>query len=328
MTNLPMQRYSRGVAVMVLRVAGVAVVALALLFPARLLGAPALVFDPQKGTILYQEDMDALWHPASLTKLMTAYLTFEALREGKLKLDGKIVTSKNANAQAPSKIGLPVGASMRVELAIKALLVKSANDVAVMLAEAVAGSEPAFVKRMNATAKRLGMRRSRFVNPNGLPDDRQITTARDMAYLARALIKEYPEYAHFFAIPYLKIGKRRMRNYNGLLRTFEGADGMKTGFVCSSGYNIVVSATRRGRKLVAVVLGGKSGSARNQRAASLLDHGFRRYRWRSLFGKNIDKLTIQASLTEGAPDLRSVICKRKRKVRKRRARKKTIRKKK
>ncbi len=312
---------------MYVRVVCAALVALVLLSPARLLAGPALVFDPIKGTILYQEDMDALWHPASLTKLMTAYLIFEALREGKLKLDGKIVTSKNANAQAPSKIGLPVGATIRVELAIKALLVKSANDVAVMFAEAIAGSEKAFAKRMNATAKRLGMRRSRFVNPNGLPDDRQITTARDMAYLARALIMDFPEYAHFFAVPFVKIGKRRMRNYNSLLKTFEGADGMKTGFVCASGYNIVVSATRGRRKLVAVVLGGKTGRARNERAASLLDHGFRRFRWRSLFGKNIDKLTVQASLTEAAPDLTSVICKRKRRARKKRSRKKTIKKK-
>jgi D-alanyl-D-alanine carboxypeptidase len=206
---------------------------------------------------------------------------------------------------------------MRVELAIKALLVKSANDVAVMLGEGVAGSLPAFVKRMNATAKRLGMRRSRFVNPNGLPDDRQITTARDMGYLARALIIDFPEYAHFFAVKYIKIGKRRMRNYNSLLRTYEGADGMKTGFVCASGFNIVVSATRGGRKIVAVVLGGRTGGERNLRAAKLLDHGFRRYSWRALFGKNIDKLTIQASLTEGAPNLRSTVCGRRRKARKR-----------
>ncbi|MFQ5626840.1 MAG: D-alanyl-D-alanine carboxypeptidase family protein [Methyloligellaceae bacterium] len=311
------------------RVVGAALLALMLLSPARLLAGPALVFDPNKGTILYQEDLDALWHPASLTKLMTAYLTFEALREGKLKLDTKIAQSKNSLSQAPTKIGLPVGATMRVELAIKALLVKSANDVAVMLAEAVAGSEPAFIKRMNETAKRIGMRRSRFVNPNGLPDDRQITTARDLGYLARALIKEFPEYAHFFAVPYIKIGKRRMRNYNKLLRTFDGADGMKTGFVCSSGYNLVASATRDGRKLVAVVLGGKSGSARNARAASLLDHGFKRYGWRSLFARNIDKLTIQASLTEGAPDLRSSVCGKRRRVRKSRKRKrKVVRKKK
>ncbi len=315
---------------MVARGIGVALLALFLFLPVRAMAGPALVFDPHKGTILYQEDMDALWHPASLTKLMTAYLTFEALRDGKLTLKSKIITSKTANAQAPTKIGLPIGATIRVELAIKVLLVKSANDVAVMLAEAVAGNLPAFIKRMNATAKRLGMRRSRFVNPNGLPDDRQITTARDMGYLARALIIDFPEYAHFFSVHYVKIGKRRMRNYNTLLRTYEGADGMKTGFVCASGFNIVVSATRNGRKIVAVVLGGRTGGARNLRAAKLLDHGFRRYSWRALFGKNIDKVTIQASLTEGAPNLRSTVCgsrrhkarKRKRSKRKRRVKKK------
>lgn len=314
---------------MVARGIGVALLALLLLLPLRALAGPALVFDPHKGTILYQEDMDALWHPASLTKLMTTYLTFEALREGKLKLDSKIVTSQLANAQAPSKIGLPVGASMSVDLALRALLVKSANDVAVMLGEAVAGSLPKFITRMNEKAKRLGMRRTRFVNPNGLPDDRQITTARDMGYLARALIIDFPEYAHFFAVPYVKVGKRRMRNYNGLLRSYEGADGMKTGFVCASGYNIVVSATREDRKIVAVVLGGRTGGERNLRAANLLDHGFRRFSWRAMFGKNIDKLTIQASLTEGAPDLRSKVCSGRRKARgkKRTARKRPVKKK-
>ncbi len=314
---------------MSLRVVGAVLLALTLLSPVRLVAGPALLFDPEKGTILYSEDLDALWHPASLTKLMTVYLTFEALRAGKLKLDAKIVTSANATAQAPTKIGLPVGASMRVELAIKALLVKSANDVAVMLAEAVAGSLPAFIKRMNETAKRLGMRQTRFVNPNGLPDDRQITTARDLGYLARALIKEFPEYAHFFAVTYVKIGRRRMRNYNKLLRTYHGADGMKTGFVCASGFNMVVSATRDGRKLVAVVLGGRSGSERNARAARLLDHGFKHYGWRSLFAQNIDKLTIQASLTEGAPDLRPTVCGKRRRVhRHHKHRKKAVRKKK
>ena len=308
---------------------GAFLLVLSLLLPIKVHAGPALLFDPHKGTILYQEDMDALWHPASLTKLMTAYLTFEALRDGKLTFKSRISVSKNANSQAPSKIGLPVGASMSADLALRALLVKSANDVAVMLAEAVAGSEPAFIKRMNETAKRLGMRRSRFVNPNGLPDDRQITTARDMGYLARALIKDFPQYKHYLSLPYVKIGKRRLRNYNKLLRTFEGADGMKTGFVCASGFNLVASATREGRQLVAVVLGGRSGSQRNERAAKLLEHGFKRYSWRALFGKNIDKVTIQASLTEGAPNLRSTVCARRRVVRRKKStrRKRSVKKK-
>lgn len=288
---------------MLVRGVGAALLAIMLLLPAQLLAGPALVFDPYSGKVYYQEDMDALWHPASLTKLMTAYLTFEALRDKKLTLETQIAQSNNSIKEPPSKIGLPVGATMSVDLALRALLVKSANDVAVMLAEAVGGSEPKFVQRMNETAKSLGMRRSRFVNPNGLPDDRQITTARDMGYLARALIRDFPEYAYFFAVEYVKIGKRKMRNYNALLRTYEGVDGMKTGYVCASGYNIVVSAERNGRKIVAVVLGGRTGAERNARAAELLDHGFRRFTWRALFGKDIDSMTIQASLTEGAPEL-------------------------
>lgn len=303
---------------MSMRALGAALLVVALLLPTRLLAGPALVFDPDNGKVYYQEDMDALWHPASLTKMLTAYLTFEALREGKLTLKKRIAQSKNSISQAPSKIGMPVGATMTVDTAIRALLVKSANDVAVMLAEAVSGSEAKFIKRMNETAKRLGMMRSRFVNPNGLPDDRQITTARDMGYLARALLRDFPEYAYFFAVPKLKIGKRVMTNYNKLLRTYDGVDGMKTGFVCSSGYNVVVSATRGSRKLVVVVLGGRTGSERNKRAEELLDHGFRRLSWRSFFGKNIDQMTIQASLTEGAPDMRPTVCSRKRKVRKKR----------
>lgn len=280
-----------------------ALVALALVLPAPLAAGPALVFDPADGTVLYEEDMDALWHPASLTKMMTAYLVFEKLRAGELTLESKVQCSKNAAAEPPSKIGLPVGGEMGLDLALRTLLVKSANDVAVMLAEKVAGSEAAFIERMNEKAAELGMKRTRFVNPNGLPDDRQITTARDMAYLARALIRDFPEYAHYFSLKQVRVGKTRLRNYNKLLKTFEGADGMKTGYVCASGYNLVASATRDGRRLVAIVLGGKSGRARNERAAALLEHAFRRYQWKSLFGPNIDSMAVEASLSEGAMNL-------------------------
>lgn len=224
---------------------------------------PALLLDVNKGTILYEEDMDALWHPASLTKLMTAYLVFEAIRDGKFKLNDTIICSATAHAQAPTKVGLPIGAEMSVELGLKALVVKSANDVAVMLGEKVAkGSLPQFIDMMNAKALELGMKRTRFVNPNGLPDDRQVTTARDMALLAQAIIRDFPEYDWLFKLEYVTVGKRKMRGHNNLLRSYEGADGMKTGFVCSSGYNLVASATRDGRRLVAVVLGGRSGGDR------------------------------------------------------------------
>ncbi len=280
---------------------------------------PALLFDPHKGTIIYEEDMDALWHPASLTKMMTAYLVFQALRDGKFTLKSKVTCSPLAHAQAPSKIGLPIGAQMSVDLALRTLIVKSANDVAVMLGEKVGGTLPRFIKMMNSEARRLGMKRTRFVNPNGLPDARQVTTARDMGLLARALIKDFPEYAYLFKLPHVKIGKRRMRSHNKLLRSYEGADGMKTGFVCASGYNVVASATRNGRQLVVVVLGGRSGGARNARATELLDHGFRRFRWRALFAEKIDDVAIQASLTEGPHNMRPTVCGR-RKARKKKRR--------
>ena len=309
------------------RLTALIVLALTLVWPAAGNAAgPALLFDVNKGTILYEEDMDTLWHPASLTKLMTAYLAFEAMRQGKFTMKDKVICSPTAHAQAPSKIGLPIGAEMSVELALKTLIVKSANDVAVMIGEKVSGTLPEFIVLMNETADRLGMKRTRFVNPNGLPDDRQVTTARDMGLLARAIITEYPEYDWLFSLPNVKVGKRRLRSHNGLLRSYEGADGMKTGFVCASGYNVVASATREGKRLVAVVLGGRSGGARNIRAAKLLDHGFLRYRWRSLFADRIDEVAIKASLTEGPQNLRSKVCSRRRVVRKkkkrRRARKK------
>lgn len=285
---------------------------------------PALLFDPQRGTILYEEDMDALWHPASLTKMMTAYLVFEAIRDGKFTFKDKVIASPLAHAQAPSKIGLPIGAQMSVELALKTLIVKSANDVAVMLGEKVGGTLPKFIKMMNDAARRIGMERSRFVNPNGLPDDRQVTTARDMGLLARAIILEFPEYDWLFKLGHVKIGKKRLRSHNGLLRSYKGADGMKTGFVCASGYNIVASATRNGRQLVVVVLGGRSGGVRNVRAAELLDHGFRRFGWGSLFRKKIDQVAIKASLTEGPQNMRPIVCRARSKKRRRR----TVRKKK
>jgi D-alanyl-D-alanine carboxypeptidase len=249
------------------------------------LAGPALLFDPADGRVLYAEDIDDQWHPASLTKMMTAYLAFEAIEHGKLRLDQNILCSASAFAQPPSKVGLAVGNGLTVETALQALIVKSANDVAVMLAEAVDGSEAAFVIRMNATAKRLGMTRTNFVNANGLPADAQVTTARDFAKLARAIVHDYPGYAAYWAMPSVHLGKFHLRTHNGLLKSFEGADGMKTGFICDSGYNIVASATRDGRKLMAVVLGEQSGSARTLRASSLLEYGYQQYGWKSFFNQ-------------------------------------------
>ena len=244
---------------------------------------PALLFEAADGRVLYAEDADNQWHPASLTKIMTAYVTFEAIKEGKLTMASKIGCSELANSQAPSKIGLPVGAEMTVETALQALIVKSANDVAVMLAEAVSGSQDAFVTRMNTTAARLGMTRTKFVNANGLPATEQVTTARDLGRLATAVVRDYPEHAQLWAMQQVRFGKLRLHTHNGILANYAGADGMKTGFICDSGFNVVASATREGHKLIAVVLGEPSGAERTVRAANLLEHGFNTLQWKALF---------------------------------------------
>jgi D-alanyl-D-alanine carboxypeptidase len=242
---------------------------------------PTLLFEVPDGKVIYAEDHDDQWHPASLTKIMTAYVVFEALREGKLTLASTIVCSEHAARQPPTKVGLAVGAQMTVEKALQALIIQSANDVAVMLAESVAGSHEAFVTRMNATAARLGMTRTKFVNANGLPDADQVTTARDLAKLARAVWRDYPDHARLWSLLDVHVGKRHFGTFNGLLANYAGADGMKTGFTCDSGFNIVASANRNGHKLIAVVLGENTGGQRNQRTTSLLEHGFQTYEWKA-----------------------------------------------
>jgi D-alanyl-D-alanine carboxypeptidase len=280
---------------------GTAYLALLLIFaltaPAAATG-PALVFEATSGKVLYAEEADNPWYPASLTKLMTAYLAFDAIKSGRLSLKSKISCSATAHAEPPSKIGLPVGGEMTVDLALQALIVKSANDVAVMLAEAIGGNEQQFIIMMNATAKRLGMEHTTFVNANGLPAAEQVTTARDLAKLARAIITEYPQYDHYWAMPHMRLGKNRLRSHNGLLRSLDGADGLKTGFTCDSGFNIIASATRDGRRLVAVVLGDPSSSERNLRAASLLEYGFQKYGWAQIFNyQTVDNMPFEPTAT-------------------------------
>jgi D-alanyl-D-alanine carboxypeptidase len=271
------------------------VVAIALASPAS--AGPTLLFDAGDGKVLYAEDPDNQWHPASLTKIMTAYIAFEAIKEGKLALDQKIPCSELANSQPPSKVGLAVGTEMTVETALQALILKSANDVAVMLGEAISGSHDAFVDRMNATAAKLGMTRTKFANPNGLPAPEQVTTARDLAKLTTAVVRDYPQYAHLWSAVDMRLGKRRLHTHNSLLMNYEGADGLKTGFICDSGFNVVASATRDGRKLVAVVLGEPTGRERTVRAANLLEHGFQTYKWKEILGTpTLDNLPM----TEGA----------------------------
>jgi D-alanyl-D-alanine carboxypeptidase len=269
---------------------------------------PALLFDLASGRVLYSEDPDDQWFPASLTKILTAYLVFEALREGKLSLQDKIKVSETAHSQPPSRLGLAVGTEITVETALKAMIIKSANDASVMLAEAVAGSQEAFAERMNEATKRLGMTRSRFVNANGLPAAEQVTTARDLAKLTVAVVRDFPQFVHLWGTPEMRLGKRVMRNHNALLRTYEGADGMKTGFICDSGFNVVASASRDGSKIVAVVLGEISGKERSARAANLLEHGFQTLAWQTSFGaETLDTLPMATDPKSAASIRKSVI---------------------
>ncbi len=240
--------------------------------PAR--ASSALLVDVETGKVLHAENATYPWYPASVTKLMTTYVTLQAVKQGRITLDSLFAVSRNAAMQAPTKMGFPVGTQVTVDNALKMLLVKSANDMAILLAEGVDGSIENFADDMTQTAHRLGMTQSNFVNPNGLPADGQITSARDLAILARALIHDFPEYDFYRHIPAIKFGRRVVRNYNKLLGRYPGADGMKTGFICASGFNLVATATRGDKRLIAVVLGAPSSAARAVKAAELLESGF------------------------------------------------------
>ena len=233
-----------------------------------------LIVEADSGKVLHAEHATYPWYPASTTKLMTMYLTLKAVKDKRLALDTLLTVSPNAVAQAPSKMGFPAGTTVTVDNALKMLMVKSANDMAVVLAEGVSGSIEKFADDMNTASKRLGMTQSSWVNPNGLPADEQITSARDMAILARAVLRELPEYETYWHIPAIKFGRRVMRNTNGLLGRYPDADGMKTGFICASGFNVVATATRGGRKLIVVVFGSRSGAVRSEKAAQLFEKGF------------------------------------------------------
>jgi D-alanyl-D-alanine carboxypeptidase len=235
------------------------------------LAGPVVVFDAATRQVLFEERAGEPWYPASLTKLMTAYLVFSELRSGNLRLDQEIPVSEAAVKPPPSKIGMPPGSRIKVDLALSALLVHSANDMALVLAEAVAGTEERFVAEMNRAARRLGLTGTNFANPHGLHHEQQVTTARDMGLLAATILREFPEFAHYFAEPYMRVGKLRLRNRNALLHQMPAADGMKTGYICDSGFNLVATATIDGRKLVAVVMGAKSAQARADLAQVLLE---------------------------------------------------------
>lgn len=235
---------------------------------------PELVLDRSAGAALFGREATRAWHPASLTKIMTAYVALEAVSQGRLSLDSPVVMSRHALSAQPSRLGLPEGTAIRLEDALIVLAVKSANDVAIAVAEAVSGSEEAFVAEMNAASERLGLSGSHWANPHGLHDPTQVTTARDIAMLTDRLIDEHPESAAIFATNAFVIDDTETRSHNGLLGRYPGVDGFKTGYVCASGFNVVVTAEREGREILVVVLGSLSAKERDAHAAHLVEAGF------------------------------------------------------
>jgi len=234
----------------------------------------SILVNARTGAVLVSSEPTQPWPPASLTKLLTLYLTFAAIDAGSLKLDQKLEVSPHAAGQPGSRLGLAAGEEITVQQAILAVITRSGNDAAMVLAEAVGRSEAAFVAAMNSRAQALGLAQSHFVNPTGLPDARQTTSARDMALLAQALWRDYPQHYHFFDARRMQFGQRDLPTINGFLASYRGADGLKTGTTCDAGYNLVASAERNGLRLIGVVLGARDGVARSAGMTTLLDEGF------------------------------------------------------
>ena len=238
------------------------------------LALPQLLIDMRTNEVLYQNDAGAPWHPASLTKLMTALIAFEAIETGQVSLSTPVISSANALSAPPSKMGFPEGTAITLEDALYILIIKSANDIAVAIGETIAGSEPAFVQMMNARAAIMGLTGTHFVNPHGLHDPAQVTTARDIAMIALTIKARFPQYDSMFSTRTVAFGDTRSHTNNELLTRFAGTDGMKTGYVCSSGLNIVATVTRGGRQLMAVTFGANSARERGEMTAQMLFSGF------------------------------------------------------
>ena len=236
----------------------------------------SLVIHAETGSIISQRYATKSLHPASLTKMMTMLLTFEALDKGKIKKSTRIRISSRAASMVPSKLGLKAGSTIRVEDAIKSLATKSANDVAVALAEHLAGSESRFAVAMTARARTIGMKSTRFRNASGLHHPSQVSTARDMAKLARYILKRYPHHYKYFSTRTFTYQGKTYKNHNKLLKTYPGADGFKTGYINASGFNLVASANQNGHRLIGVVFGGRSGKTRNAHMEELLNAGFKK----------------------------------------------------
>ena len=262
---------------------------------------PYLVVDADSDQVLMENEATAPWYPASLTKLMTVYVALDAVRNGKLTLDTPLIMSARAARMPPSKMGFRPGTEVTLDNALKMLMVKSPNDVAVMVAEGVSGSVEAFADDMNAAAQRLGLHESHFVNPNGLHNPDHVSSARDMAIVARALLREFPDHSDLFRIGAIQLGNRYIPNHNGLLGRYPGADGMKTGFTCPAGFNVVASANHSGRRLIVVVLGAPTARVRNQEAADLFDRGF-------AVGGGNGSLESLPSGSGAAPNMRGDVC--------------------
>ena len=234
----------------------------------------AIVVDAQSGEVLFARHADSRRYPASITKVMTLYLAFEALAAGKVSLTDELVVSPRAASQPPSKLGLAAGQRITLDDAMRATAVRSANDMAVVIAEHIGGSEARFAAMATLKAEQLGMTQTRYVNPNGLPDSRQITSAKDLAILSRAVMRDYPQYYSYFGQHDWAYRGRDYRNTNGLLRSGQGYDGIKTGYINAAGYNLAASAVRDGKRIITVVLGGRSSATRNAHVAELMNTGF------------------------------------------------------
>src|SRR5271166_994449 len=264
---------------------------------------PYLVADADSGQVLMDHDATTVWYPASLTKLMTVYVALDGVRAGKLTMDTPFVMSLRAARAPPSKMGFRPGTEVTLDNALKMLMVKSPNDVAMMIAEGVSGSVESFADAMNTAGQRLGLHESHFVNPNGLHSPDHVSSARDMAIIARALLREFPEHADLFSIGALRFGNEIITNHNGLLGRYPGADGMKNGFTCPAGWNVVASANHGGRHLIVVVLGAPTSRLRNQEAADLFDRGF-------AMGDGSETLDAlpPPSGSNAAPNMRANVC--------------------
>lgn len=242
----------------------------------------AIVIDADTGRIVHEVEATHRWYPASLTKVMTIYMTFAAIEAGRLHLNDTLTVSSHASRQPSSKLGLRQGQNISVEQAIMAVTTRSANDAAVVLAEHLGGSESQFAAMMTQQAQRMGMYNSSFQNASGLPDEGQISSARDLALLSAALIRDFPQYYRYFSATEFAYKGRVLPNTNKILKTYPDADGLKTGFTCGSGYNLIASAKRDGHRLIGVLLGAHSSAERFQQMANLLDLGFEKSRMGAL----------------------------------------------